>query len=265
MNDTITKQAVNPRGVTINFCDKSHRYWTAHRTPEPVAGDHAFEVDFVSVTTMLKKYFAPFDEKAMAEQVAAKRGVMAAQVMIEWQVNRDAACRFGTRTHEVCEDVLLGRPVRNRPENEKERATFEQGWRWATKAKERMKVVAVEQIVFHDALRIAGQIDFLMLDAYGTYWVMDWKTNKEIKQANAYGKTGLGPVAHLPECELSKYALQLSVYELILRSEGYIAKNAPVSRGLVHLTETDGVFIPTPDMAREVADIMIDHATALPF
>lgn len=265
MNDTITKQAVNPRGVTINFCDKSHRYWTAHRTPEPVTGDHAFEVDFVSVTTLLKKYFAPFDEKATAEQVAAKRGVQSAQVLIEWQMNRDAACRFGTRTHEVCEDVLLGRPIRNRPENEKERATFEQGWKYASRVRECMKVVAVEQIVFHNALRIAGTIDFLTKDEYGRYWVLDWKTNKEIRQTNAYGKTGLGPVAHMPECELSKYALQLSIYESILRSERYIPRDALVSRGLVHLTETNGVFIQTPDLAREAADIMIDQATALPF
>lgn len=265
MSDAITKQAKNPSGTTINFSAAAHRYWTEHRLPEPVAGQQSHEVDYVSVTTLLKRYFPPFDEKAMSEQVAAKRGVPVAVVLTEWAMTRDAASRFGTRTHEVCEDTLTGHAPRHRPETDRERVIFEHGWRYASDVRQKMTVLAVEQIIFHADLRIAGTIDFAARDKDGVLWILDWKTNKAIRNANDYGKTGLAPVAHLPDCEMSKYALQLSLYEHILRSQGYIGRADPVRRGLVHLTDAGAVFMPCADMTREVLEILLDHATALPF
>ena len=261
MGNVITKQAVNPRGVTINFSAREHLYWTDF----PADGAAACAATYVSATTLLKRYFRPFDEKAMAEQVARKRGLMPAQVIVEWGMTREAASRFGTRTHEICEDTLNGLPPRHRPETERERVIFRHGWEYAVQVRANMKVVAVEQIVFSERLRIAGTIDFCARDRNGTLWILDWKTNKAIRTANDYGETGLAPIEHLPECEMSKYALQLSLYEWILRSEGYIRRADPVNRALVHLTDAGPVFIPCADMTREVLEVLLYNESAVPF
>jgi len=139
------------------------------------------------------------------------------------------------------------------------------GWEFASNVRKEMTVIGAEMMIFHEALQLAGTIDFAARDKQGVLWLMDWKTNNEIRTVNPYGKTGLGVIAHLPECEMTKYALQLSTYETILKAEGYIGRGEKVNRAIIHLTEAGAVLMTTPNYGVEVCHIMLEMATALPF
>jgi len=104
--------------------------------------------------------------------------------------------------------VLLGRERRNKPENEKERLTFEQGALMANAFRSSLDILAVEKIVFNPYLPtpIAGTIDLLARSRKnGDILILDWKTNKSIDTENKWGKYGLDPIKHMPDMPLGHY------------------------------------------------------------
>ena len=106
----------------------------------------------------------------------------------------------------------------------------------------------------------AGQIDALFADKYGYYYVrvcrgcnrspcvlyahaarlwsllgqmVDFKRTKKSIDANAsaFGRTGAGPVSHVPATAFYKYSLQQSMYELMLeQTHGLRCEGGLVSR-----------------------------------
>jgi len=257
------KTATNPSGTVINFTEQDHRYWTVLPLKDEL--NQNVEIGFISATTFLKQFSPPFDEATMAAKTAEKRGVEVDFILREWAHNRDTACAFGTRVHAIAEDCLNGKAPRFMPAHDKEKKTFRVAWDAATKFQSMMRVTCTEQIIFHMDARIAGTIDFCLMDADGTIWIMDWKTNKEITLTNAWGKKMLKPIEHLDDCEAVKYGLQLSLYEFIMRSEKYIAHGTNVRRAIVHLTEEGHNVIELPDYSREIADLVIYKAHTPPF
>jgi hypothetical protein len=259
-----TKTSHNPIGVCIQFTEHDHRYWVTLPLKDELG--KSVEITYISATTFLKHYAKPFDAAAQAKISGERKGIAPEQLIRDWEYARDQAANFGTRTHAIAEDCINGKQPRFQPENPKERATFSQAWQGATYFRSNFQVIGAEIIVFHTDLRIAGTIDLCVLDpASGTYWILDWKTNKAINTTSKYGDKMLKPIQHLDDCELTKYALQLSLYEFILRSQRYIPINAPVRRAIIHLTETAWTAIETADLAREVADLVVYEANTPPF
>jgi len=199
--------ATHPSGITINFSEDDHRYSSV------VNGK---EITYTSGTTFIHKFFPEFDPTGeILRRKAAKEGKTPEQLKAEWDANRDASCRFGTRTHSVCEDVLLARPQRVIPENDKEKLVFENGRKIAEKFRAGFDILGVEKIVFNPFLPtpIAGTIDLLARSRKdGSILVLDWKTNKSIDEDNKWGKHGLEPIRHVPDCNIKIYSLQLSLY-----------------------------------------------------
>lgn len=74
---------------------------------------------------------------------------------------------------------------------------------------------------------IGGSIDALFQDKEGRLIVCDWKcSSKDFESGKGWGK---GPVAHLPDCPLSKYWVQTNLYMYILRVEyGVVVDKAVV-------------------------------------
>ena len=66
-------------------------------------------------------------------------------------------------------------------------------------------------------LRLAGQIDLLAISG-NQFWILDWKTNKEIKQKSGFNTQTkstskmLYPLNNLDDCNYWHYTLQLSTY-----------------------------------------------------
>lgn len=248
-------RAKNPKGQEIEFFEDSHVYKST------VDGQ---ELVYTSATEFIHSFFKPFDADRIAPFVARKRGLTVEAVKKEWEQNRDQACVFGTRTHEVCEDVVLGREIRNTPGDSREALTFDSAKKIAGKLREQVEILGVEKIVFSPRLRIAGTIDLLARSRKtGRILILDWKTNNKIDSSNKYGEFGLDPIKNVPDCNYWHYALQLSLYESLLKTEGYIGMNEKVKRFIIHLTQAGHQFYELPDMRADIVKMLRSRLQSL--
>jgi hypothetical protein len=93
---------------------------------------------------------------------------------------------------------------------------------------------------------IAGRMDKPIFETinnvrYGH--IEDYKTNRKIRREGFNGRTMLGPLRHLQDCEFNHYALQLSIYQYMLEYFGF----KPGVRRLIHFPhEIEGLGIPDP-------------------
>ncbi|MEI3000521.1 MAG: hypothetical protein V8T86_06410 [Victivallis sp.] len=69
--------------------------------------------------------------------------------------------------------------------------------------KSKYQFIAAEKILFSPRCLVAGTVDLLMADG-NTLWILDYKTNKAMGH-DGYGM-GLGPLAHLANCNYEHYA-----------------------------------------------------------
>lgn len=244
-----TSTSVNPLGIKIEFDEASHSY---------TSNVNNKNITYTSVTSLVGQYFKQFDALKVAGNVAKKRGVSVESIIAEWDTTRNEANAYGTRIHQIAEDTIKGIMPRHNPANNKEIATFKYTVEAALKLKDRFTVIDVEKIVFDHRLKIAGTID-LLLKYDDTYLIVDWKSNKEISDENKYSEFGLGPLSSLADTSLNHYALQLSLYEYILRYAEYIPKDAVVKRVLMHVTPFGVNKIPLDYMKDYVKDLLIDY------
>jgi len=164
---------------------------------------------YTSGTTFIHKFFPEFDpDGSILRRKALKEGKAPEELKAEWDRARDESCRFGTRVHEVCEDVVLGRTPRNEPASEKERLTFAQAEAAASLFRRGLDVLAAEKMVAAPFLPrpLAGTVDLLARSRKdGSVLVLDWKTNKSIDRENRWGRFGLDPIKHVPDTPLGHY------------------------------------------------------------
>jgi len=241
----------------IQFTESDHKYVAKDKNDKLIK-------ELISVTTLIGNYFPKFDADLMAPKVAVKRGLSVEQIKAEWKQAGEEASRYGTRVHEYLEDLIRGVKPRNIPENDKETKVFGYAAQLARKIKSRFTDFKPEKIVSDVQLGIAGTIDLLCRDPRGdgSVVILDWKTNKQIRMIDQFGKKGFGPVAHVEDCEFGHYSLQLNLYEFILKHAGYILRNTNVVKYLVHLHPDLGVnTIRVPDMQQEIINIVNDYLT----
>lgn len=295
----MSAKARDPRGVEINFDEATHRYWSVLTEKVPIlskaairAGSSPFPsflpgfggkqeqeppkqeqqqtmdvnvvVNYVSGTRFVNHFFPPFDpDGRIAEATARKRGISVEQLKFEWKQNSAAACEYGTRVHETAEDTFYRREYRNSPRDQREMAVFTHARNTAMYIMEHFNIMGVEQIVFDIQYQLAGSIDLLAQSKKdGVIWIFDHKTNKKIDRTSRYGTKGLYPIEHIDDCEFNHYALQLSTYEMILRTARYIPHGAPVRRAIFHYTEAGAEFMELPDFSlevREMAMVMLEE------
>lgn len=250
-------ESILPNGVKVKFVEDTHKYSSIIDNKE---------LEYVSVTTLIGKYYDPFDADKIAPFSARKLGKTVEEVKEMWKQSGAEACRFGTRTHEICEDTIRGLSPRNIAESQKEECVFKHAVSMAMKLKESIDIIAPEKMIADSDLGIAGTIDLLGKSRKdGSYLIIDWKTNKEIDTENKYGERMRAPVSHLENTAFSHYSLQLNLYQYLLKHAGYVDKNAKFKMALVHLTMDEPKLIMLPDMQSEVKDILIDFYSKIVF
>lgn len=242
--------AKNPKGVEILFEEKYHKYTSIINEKEIV---------YTSGTTFVNKFFPKFDPNGdILLRTARKRGIPPQVLKHEWDEKRINSCLFGTKIHETCEDIFNGQPLRNTPKNERERFCMEVAKKAAGKLLETADIVDVEKIVFDSDLMIAGTMDVLVKSKKdGRIWIVDWKTNEKIEVENTYNKFGLKPIEHIPDTNYEHYALQLNLYEYILKQAGYIDKKMDIGKCIIHITDSGSKTYVMHDRQKEIKD-MID-------
>lgn len=84
-----------------------------------------------------------------------------------------------------------------------------------------------ELILWDNNHLIAGQADKVFIETIDNVRYIDiddYKTNKQIKKSNFFGKM-LDPLSHLDCCNYNHYRLQISTYAWILEQAGYVVRN----------------------------------------
>jgi len=244
---TTTRTATHPRtNVNITFTFDTHNYSTP-TIPH-----------FTSGTTLVKHFFEPFNAPEVAARCAAKRGVSTESLLAEWEAKRNESSTCGTRTHETAEALLQNLTPPHSPRHDRERAMFAAAYDAVHGLRAQGFVFSeAEKIVFSEGWVIAGMIDLTMYHpGTGVAWILDWKTNESIEWTDPYKKKGLGCLSHLPDCNAVHYALQLSLYQWLLVTEGYISPNVPINRALIHLTPEGPRWLPVPYLGVEVKNMV---------
>lgn len=232
------KTATNPAGKTIYFEEDRHRYF---------AGD----VVLTSVTTFIDSFFPEFKTQEMAEKFAEKHNRKVGDVLSEWEAAKEKGIALGNAVHEYAYGEITGDHWQT---DEKYEGYYRSVDKALAQIKAKYKILESESIVFCEELGLAGTIDLLVGDSDNLI-ILDWKTNKQIKQDNVW-ETALSPISHLDDCELSRYSLQVNTYELILRQGGYCSPGVEIRRGIIHLGEDQVHWYKVGDYQDEVTRML---------
>lgn len=243
----------HPSGRTITFRDADHSY-----TDDTGA-------TYRSVSSVIKQFSPHFDAVSISQRVAKRRGMTPEAIQAEWRAAGDAACKYGTRVHEVAEwalaspeRALAGKQSAHAATDMAESVVFasaaKEAARIAIKAKREGKRVYIEQLLAAPSLKIAGTCDVLMATDSDVH-LLDWKTNKDLHKT--YGQM-LGPLAHLNDSPLTKYYIQINLYWRLIREAYCNADELPwMSGSIVHLQRTGKINThPVPDMTKEIDAIL---------
>ena len=247
-------KAIHPSGIEIEFFEDTHKY---------VSTINGKEITYISGTGFLHQFFPEFDPTGViTERCAKKEGLTVEQIKEKWAAKGRESCRLGTRLHEVCEDIELGRDLRNTPEDDVEKARFANGIKMAKAFRVKLDILGVEKIVFDPELKIAGTIDlFAQSRKDKSYVIIDHKTNAEIERANdnPYNKFCLAPVEHLPDTSFYHYALQLNLYAYLLKRNKYVPKDSKFKFYLDHVTADKADLIELPALESDIKEMIISH------
>lgn len=80
--------------IFLYFEEEGHKYTDTNNN------------EYLSVTTMISKYYAEFDDKYWARVKAKEQGKSEKQIRAEWQRIKDEACQRGTHQHNNLEDAI---------------------------------------------------------------------------------------------------------------------------------------------------------------
>lgn len=250
-----TSKAKHPRGYEITFEESTHKYSSI------INGK---EISYTSGTGVIHACFPPFDPSGeITKRCALKEGITVEELKAKWKAKGDASCKFGTRVHECCEDIELGKSeheLRNKPQDAREEIVFKHAINMARKFRQQLDILGVEKIVFSPELRIAGTIDlFARSKKTGDWIIIDHKTNQTIDTENKWSNFALEPIEHIPDINFYTYSLQLNLYQYLLQNEGYVPHQSKFRLFLNHITENGAKLIELPQLQLEIRDIVISH------
>ena len=193
---------------------------------------------YMSVTTLISNAFPKFDADKIATDCAKKRGIKKEDLLKEWSEKGKEASRIGTRLHENMENYILGNMNNlHEPENLIEKIKFNAGFKIIDniKLKYNPEFLEPEKLVFSPAFELAGSIDLLVKIDDKNYIIFDYKNlSKDIEKKSYMGKTGnVLPTLNILDSNYWHYALQLQIYENILKSENYVLPTANFKKYLI--------------------------------
>ena len=218
----------------ISFIDETHEY-------------HIGKEQYISVSTLIKKYSPVFNAEGAAWGTAKKLGITQKEVLAMWERNKELSCIKGTNIHLYAELFTEG----VRPYTDKKDEYF-----YYKKTVENMvgtlftgELIINEAMLYSKKYKVAGQTDFLLYDdEKESIIVGDYKTNANIRKKEKYNKNMLGILRHLKDTDIVHYEIQTSMYRYFLELWGLKCK----SQKLVWLNEGVWEIIPCRYLKDEV-------------
>lgn len=258
-----TASALHPSGkVRIDFSEEDHVYMDS------------FGLEYTSGTRLLHGAFAPFDAAGAAAAKSLKTGKPAAEYILEWKKFGEECAAAGTRTHENCENQILGRFDKlHTPIDEAERRRFCAAWNEVEDLQKNYCRIEPEKLVFSPRFLVAGSIDMFCVVNQNHYAIGDWKFIRKLRFEAFQHRTGIvHATRNIPDCNFFHYALQLNIYKMILKIEDYIPLDAAVDLFLKRYNFETETFehIPLPDLSLQAmlliaGNVTEDGLTRIPF
>ena len=218
------------RDDCIRFDEPTHTYYVNFDGTEFVTKG------IISVSKLVHAYFPEFDADVAVKKMMKGRnwgpshryfGISATAIKKEWTETGKVASSRGTWLHGQLERYMNGFQLKAAPYADL--IPLQQFFEW-----ERLHFTGqlvpfrTEMRFWSDSsLKLTGTADLLAVNPHHpppsecngvlTLQIIDWKFSKEIKFDNQYQK-GLGPCAHMPDCNFSHYALQQNLYRWLLET-----------------------------------------------
>lgn len=235
----------HPRDPHLCFDAESHTY---------SVGDAVL----TSVTTLVEDCFPKFDADYWAERKAPQLGLTPEQLKQQWEQNACRARELGTIMHDRIEHYYLGSDAGDDGE------AYSMFRHFA--AAVRLYPYRTEWRIYLEDYGVAGTLDFLERRPDGTFAIYDWKRSKKLVDSegrtimrNRFGHRGHSPVGHLDDTPYYHYALQLSIYRLILEMR-YGILVSEMKLGVFHPENPMAYIIPVPYLRAEAEAIITRHA-----
>lgn len=236
----------NPRDCRLTFDEAEHRYTLGDR-------------ELKSVTTLVQEAFPVFDADYWSARKGAELGIDPKILLNRWQENSRRARMLGTRMHARIEDYYLGRnPI------DDDSDAFGNFRRFA--GMYRLNPYRTEWRIFHEDYGVAGTLDFLdFTDGCFTIW--DWKRScklidrngRSIQPQRGTGKCLHPALSHLHDLSYFHYALQLSIYRLILEDK-YGIQASDQRLGIFHPDYPRFYVMTVPYLRNEAITLLRDHS-----
>jgi len=254
----------------LEFYDEGHRY-LLHGKQLP------------SVSNVTHRFIRePFDEQLQAERYAMRHGQTPQYWVQQWRQNSFRATTLGSKTHAYGESlgyIRAGLPERICPSMRKQYMSEyrylaplhpkeEAVLRFFSQMPPSMHLVLNEARAYSGKNpcaeknireQIAGTFDMLYYSDGSNgkqegFVILDYKTNASLQSDynRRYGRMLRDPFARLTEEDLSLYAIQLSLYSLMLEDIGIPI----ISRCIVWLKDADYEIIPVEDLSSKLRQVL---------
>ena len=191
---------------TIVFNEENHTYFDER--------DQSGAANYISVTTLIEKFFPHFDEEAYIEKYIAEGNTR--EHVIE---KMTIPSKIGTHIHEQIEFYLKGL---EHNEDSKEFKLFLNFYNEQI-LRRGLDFYDAEKKIILPRYNIAGTVDALFKKSNGEYVMVDWKRSKKLiingfPKKYGYGN-GFSILSHLDNSSYYHYELQQSMYKYILERE----------------------------------------------
>lgn len=204
--------------------------------------------EFTSATTWVHQ-FSSFDANKMAEHVAVKEGKTKEEILIKWKRTADFACKRGTRIHEYLEFIFGGKQCEI---GTSAKDLYPIADKFKQDVEGKINIVKQEFRLYDILWKICGTVDALG-EVDGKYYIIDWKSNKEINYYNQYGSKLKSPLHKYDDCEMINYSLQLSLYKLMIERNTTIKISGLI---IVHFAANGYTKHGCYDMTKEIERIL---------
>lgn len=184
------------------------------------------EIEWTSVTSLVGKFKQPFDIFAVSQKCSKNKkskwyGIEAPVIRDIWTAETKRATDLGTFYHNQREADLMSFDTLTREGVDLPiiPPKVNEGIKYAPKQK-LIPGVYPEHFAYLKSAGICGQADYVDV-VNGTVNIMDYKTNKEIKERSYENWEGVrtmmaSPLSHIEDCNLQHYTLQMSIYMYII-------------------------------------------------
>lgn len=234
---------IDKQNGTVCFNEDSHVYWNVNDNEK-----------YISVTTLIERYAQPFDRefwsgyKALEQLIPTEAWGMEKKSLLtthkidkellttyninelefnkvqqgildEWDKTNRESCERGTKIHAKIEQSMydMGANVTLKKFGVGGKFVCDKGRTDLDLDNGVYPEYLISYMSDDKLLRLAGQIDLLAISG-NQFWILDWKTNKEIKQKSGFNTQTkstskmLYPLNNLDDCNYWHYTLQLSTY-----------------------------------------------------